>query len=303
VGFWTSTTAVRPRLCQMLCDLPREIIFVMANPAGERAVWLEWPLRVELRFLCVALALTGVLLAGCRSADDRARVEDSLRDYLVGGVNPEATGFPWGVGVPRVRRNACTDGHFKVQKGELLSDESGQWRARFPEEVALWSCVVTVGGLAQQATVAVTGSTKVIWVVDLPLDDFLVSQTARTYAGITCKWQGITPDGAAVCQLATGTGFAVAVARRFVSVGSLKTGKRVFVRKQPDQSPGFGPLNDKRVFHSETHRGIVCYWSRTGGGTALCSRADRHGYVAGVSGSGAIVLNEHSKIVFRRNHS
>ena len=275
----------------------------MANPVGERAVRLEWPLRVGLRFLGVVLALTGVLLAGCGSADDRARVEDSLRNYLVGGVAPEATGFPLGVGVPRVRHNACKDGRFKVQKGELLSDESGQWRARFPEEVALWSCVVTVGGLAEQATVAVTGSTKVVRVWDVPLDAFLLSQTARTYAGITCKWLGIPPDGGAVCQLATGTGFAVAVAGRFVTVGSLKTGKRVFVRKQPDHSPGFGPLNDKRIFHSETHRGIVCYWSRTGGGTALCSRADRHGYAAGVSRSGAIVLNEHSKIVFRRNHS
>jgi hypothetical protein len=77
----------------------------------------------------------------------------------------------------------------------------------------------------------------------------------------------------------------------------------VFVRNQPDHSPGFGRLNDKRIFHSETHRGIVCSWSRTGGGTVLCNRADRHGYVAGVSKSATIVLNEHGKIVFLRNHS
>ncbi|MGZ3481767.1 MAG: hypothetical protein ACXU81_15535, partial [Myxococcaceae bacterium] len=242
----------------------------MANPAGEWAVRLKRPLRGGLRFVCATSALTGVLLAGCGSSDDRPKVEDSLRDYLR-AVIPEETGFPLGLAVPRVRHNACKDGHVKVQKGELLSDTSGQWRARFPEEVALWSCVVTVGSLAQQATVAVTGSTKVVWAVDLPLDAFPVSQTARTYAGITCKWLGITPDSGAICQLATRTGFAVSVARRFVIVGSLKTGKRVFVRKQPDHSPGFGPLTDKRIFHSETHRGIVCYWSRTGGGTALCS--------------------------------
>jgi hypothetical protein len=77
----------------------------------------------------------------------------------------------------------------------------------------------------------------------------------------------------------------------------------LFVRNQPDHSPGIGPLNDKRIFHSETHRGIVCYWTSTGGGIALCNRADRHGYVAGVSKSAAIVLNEHSKIVFVRSHS
>lgn len=274
----------------------------MANPARERAVRLERPLRVGLRFLCVTLALTGVLLAGCGSGDDRARVEDSLRDYL-GAMNPERTSFPVGAGIPRVRRNACKDGHVKVQKGELLSDAAGLWSERFPEDVALWSCVVTFGSVVQQATVAVTGSTKVVWAVALPLEAFPKSETAHTYAGITCRWPITTPDDVAICQLATETGFAVAVARRFVIVLSWKTGKRVFVRNQPDQSPGFGPLNDKRIFHSETHRGIVCYWSREGGGTALCSRADRHGYLAGVSRSAAIVLNEHSKIVFLRNHS
>jgi hypothetical protein len=274
----------------------------MANPAGESAVRLQRPLRVGLRFLCVTLALTVVLLAGCGSGDDRPTIEDSLRDYL-GAMNPEHSSFPVGAGVPRVRHGACKDGHVRVQKGKLLSDAAGMWRAKFPEEVALWSCVVTFGSIAQQTTVAVTDSTKVVWAVALPLDAFPVSETAHTYAGITCKWPSTTPDGVAICQLATGTGFAVAVARRFVIVGSLKTGKRVFVRNQPDHSPGFGPLNDKRIFHSETHRGIVCYWSRKGGGTALCNRADRHGYVAGVSKSAAIVLNEHSKIVFLRNHS
>jgi hypothetical protein len=271
----------------------------MANPAGERAVRLKRPLRGGLRILCVTSALTGVLLAGCGSGDDRPKVEDGLRDYLF-AVNPEETSFPLGAGLPQVRQNACKDRHVKVQKGKLLSDVAGQWRARFPEEVALWSCVVTFGSLELQSTVAVTGGTKVVWAVAFPLDVLPVSQTVRTYAGITCKWLLTTPDGGAICQLATGTGFAVAVASRFVIVS--KTGKRVFVRNQPDHPPGFGPLNDKRIFHSETHRGIVCYWSRTGGGTALCSRADRHGYVAGVSKSAAIVLNEHGKIVFLRNH-
>jgi hypothetical protein len=256
-----------------------------------------------LVFLALASTLTAMLSAGCGGgADPGAKVENSLQDYL-GAMNPQQSSFPVGAGVPRVRHNACKDGHVKVPKGKLLSDGAGIWKKTFPEEVGLWSCVVTVGTLAEPATVAVTGSTKVVWAVALPLDAFPVSESAHTYAGITCKWPSTTPDGVAICQLATGTGFAVAVARRFVIVGSLKTGKRVFVRNQSDHSPGFGPLNNKQIFHSETHRGIVCHWSRTGGGTALCNRADRHGYVAGVSKSAAIVLNEHSKIVFQRNHS
>ena len=255
------------------------------------------PLRAGLVFLCLTFALTGVLLVGCGSGDDRPKVEDSLRDYL-GVMNPEHSSFPVGAGLPRVRHNACRDGHVKVQKGKLLSDVAGIWKARFPEEVALWSCVVTFGSLVQPATVAVADSTKVVWAVAIPLDGFVSER--YMYAGITCGWPS---DGVALCELATGRGFAVAVARRSVIVFSHgRPGKRVFVRNQPDHSPGIGPLNDKRVFHSETHRGIVCTWSRTGGGTALCNRADRHGYVAGVSKSAAIVLNEHSKIVFLRNH-
>jgi hypothetical protein len=157
--------------------------------------------------LAAALALSAMLLAGCGGgADPGAKVEDSLQDYL-GAMNPQQSSFPVGAGVPRVRHNACKDGHVKVQKGQVLSDKAGVSKARFPEEVALWSCVVTVGSRALQATVAVTGSTKVVWAVALPLDAFPVSETAHTYAGITCKWPSTTPDGVAICQLATGTGF------------------------------------------------------------------------------------------------
>jgi hypothetical protein len=258
---------------------------------------------VRLVLVATSVALTVVLLAGCGGGggDDRAKVEDGLRDYL-GAMNPakRQSSFPTGAGVPRVRHKACNDGHVKVPKGQVLSDRAGVWKARLPEEVALWTCVVTFGSVVRPATVAVTGSTEVIWAAALPLDAFVREE--HTYAGITCIWPRAGP-GAAVCHLATETGFAVGVARRFVAVRSLKTGKEVFVRNQPDYSPGFGPLNDRRTFHSETHRGIVCHWSRTRGGIALCNRADRHGYVAGVSKSAAIVLNEHSKIVFLRNHS
>ena len=121
--------------------------------------------------LAAALALTAMPLAGCGGRADRgAKVEDSLRDYL-GNVRPEETGFPLGAGVPRIRHNACTDGHVKVPKGKLLS--AGLHKARFPEDVALWSCEVTLGSLVQPATVAVTGSTKVVWAVAVALEAFV----------------------------------------------------------------------------------------------------------------------------------
>jgi len=114
-----------------------------------------------------------MLLAGCGGrADPGAKVEDSLRDYL-STVNPEETGFPLGAGVPRIRHKACNDGHVKVPKGELLSDGAGLHKARFPEKVALWTCEVTLGNLVQPATVAVTGSTEVVWAVGLPLEAFV----------------------------------------------------------------------------------------------------------------------------------
>jgi hypothetical protein len=125
---------------------------------------------------------------------------------------------------------------------------------------------------------------------------------SRTYSGITCTWPSVAVGEAVTCRRANATGLAVIVTRRFVMVSRYRSGKVIFIRNQPDNSSlGFGPLNDKRVFHSETHRGIVCYWSRVAGGTALCNREDRHGYVAGVSRLQALVRNEKSKIVFLRN--
>jgi hypothetical protein len=138
--------------------------------------------RVGLVFLfAAALALTAMLLAGCGGrADSGAKVEDSLRDYL-GTANPEATGFPLGAGVPRIRRKACADGHVKVLKGKLLSDRAGLHKARFPEDVALWACDVTLGNLIQPATVAVTGSTKVVWAVGLPLEAFVTDTDVHVF--------------------------------------------------------------------------------------------------------------------------
>jgi hypothetical protein len=125
--------------------------------------------------------------------------------------------------------------------------------------------------------------------------------TVRTYAGITCSWPSSSSEGTVVCHRANGTGLAVGVAIRFVFVRTWRTGKVLFFRNQPTNSPGYGPLRDKRIFHSETHRGIVCQWSRTAGGTALCNRADRHGYLAAVSHFQVLVGNDRGRIVYVRN--
>jgi hypothetical protein len=129
-----------------------------------------------------------------------------------------------------------------------------------------------------------------------------IPPTKRTFAGITCVWPSstTTTDGAVVCQRSTGAGFAGVVSLRIVLVKTSQ-GHVVFFKNQPTHSPGFGPLRDKRIFHSETHRGIICYWTRIGGGAALCNRADRHGYLISVGLHLVTVLNEASKIVFLKN--
>jgi hypothetical protein len=124
---------------------------------------------------------------------------------------------------------------------------------------------------------------------------------ARTYAGIQCNWLSNVTQGLVVCRRADRRGYAGGVAQRFVMVTTVATRRWLFIRNQPRKSPGFAPVNDKRIFHSETHRGISCAWSRLDGGGALCWRADRHGYVVGVSHSHVLVLNEGSQIVYSKN--
>ena len=115
-----------------------------------------------------------MLLAGCGGgADPGAKVEAALGNYL-STVDPLKAGFPVGAGFPRVRHKACKDGHVKVEKGQVLSDKAGMSRARFPEEVALWSCVVRFKTLAMPVLVAVDDSTEVVWAEALPLVAFVL---------------------------------------------------------------------------------------------------------------------------------
>lgn len=122
----------------------------------------------------------------------------------------------------------------------------------------------------------------------------------RTYAEIRCTWTG-GDNSQTVCMRSDRKGYASGIARSFVSVFTVATGRLAFFRDQSLLSPGYGPLTDKRVFHSESHRGIKCAWSRLGGGEAICNRTDRHGYVLRVAREFVSVANGRSQSVFVRN--
>ena len=126
------------------------------------------------------------------------------------------------------------------------------------------------------------------------------SDIVRTYAGIRCTWHA--PDeGQVVCFRSDRKGYAGVVAPSFVSVFIVAPEHLVFYRNQPLRPHGYGPLTDKRVFHSESHRGLRCAWSRLSGGVAICNRTDRHGYVLTVAREHVSVANERSQAVFVRN--
>jgi len=125
-------------------------------------------------------------------------------------------------------------------------------------------------------------------------------EIVRTYAGIQCTWQG-GYDPQMSCVRSDRKGYAGAVAGSYVSVFSVRAGHLLFHRDQPVRSQGSGAFNDKRVFHRESHGGLTCAWTRTGGGAAICHRADRHGYVVVVSRTRVLVANERSQAVYGKN--
>jgi hypothetical protein len=117
----------------------------------------------RLIMVTLVLALTSALVVGCSGGDDRAKVEASLQHYLDNSA-PEDTALPLGVGAPQVRDNGCKDLHVKTEPGQVLSSRNLAVRMR--KGVALWSCVVRVGGLTPLALpvlVAVGDSTEVAW--------------------------------------------------------------------------------------------------------------------------------------------
>lgn len=122
---------------------------------------------------------------------------------------------------------------------------------------------------------------------------------SQTHNNVTCEWR-TELGGSAVCQRANGTGYVVVVSRRLVMVETAK-GKVRFWRNQPTHSVGYGALNDKRVTFTETHNRVTCAWTAIAGGGAFCNKADRHGYVAGLTQRTVLVGNEMSKIVYLVN--
>jgi hypothetical protein len=109
--------------------------------------------------VAATLALTAVLLAGCGGGgDDQAKVEASLRRYLV-GLPPDQNPFPMGAGAPRVQDNSC------VKRG-TPPIRSRTW---MPLPGTYWQCVVKFGTRPMLATIVVDNSTEVVAAGPKPL--------------------------------------------------------------------------------------------------------------------------------------
>jgi hypothetical protein len=120
---------------------------------------------VRLVTIAATLALTAALVAGCGGGgDDRAKVEASLRHYLVEPV-PDRNrlpigAFPIGAGAPRVKDNSCKDRHLKIEKGHVMWSRTVTfWLGK---DVALWTCVVKFGTLATPVNVVVNDRSEVV---------------------------------------------------------------------------------------------------------------------------------------------
>jgi len=131
-------------------------------------------------------ALVAVLFTGCGGGgDDRAKVEASLRNYLA-TVVPEETAFPIGAGLPRVMDNGCKDRHVKTGNGPVLwlrslNHPGPNGRARVPDGLALWSCVVRFARVASPVLVAVDDTTEVVWATPMTSASTPPPSPPRTY--------------------------------------------------------------------------------------------------------------------------
>jgi hypothetical protein len=121
----------------------------------------------------------------------------------------------------------------------------------------------------------------------------------RTHNHVTCTWR-TELGGSSSCQKRDRTGFIVITSQRLVMVQTAKAKVR-FWRNQPTHSVGYGSLNDKRITVTETHNSVTCAWTSLRGGGAFCNKANRHGYVAGLTQSVVLVANEQSKVVYLVN--
>jgi hypothetical protein len=116
---------------------------------------------VRLVPLAGALALAAVLVAGCGGGgNDPAKVEANLQQYLT-GLPPQGTGFPMGLGPPKVKANSCRDRHVRVEKGDVM------WSSTRPgvplgSGGTLWGCVVKVGKYVARVNVLVADRSRVV---------------------------------------------------------------------------------------------------------------------------------------------
>ena len=111
--------------------------------------------------VAATLALTLVLLAGCGGGgNDQAKVEADLQRYML-GMPPEQTGFPMGLGSPKVKAGSCRDRNVRVEKRDVMWSST-----RFGVPVgtggALWGCVVKLGTYVTQVHVLVVDRTTVV---------------------------------------------------------------------------------------------------------------------------------------------
>jgi hypothetical protein len=117
---------------------------------------------VRLAPLARVQVLAVVLLASCGGGgNDPAKVEANLRHYL-SGLPPEQTGFPIGLGPPRVKANSCRDRHLRVEKDDVRWSSTSFGVPRVGSEGALWGCVVKVGSYVARVNVLVVDRTSVV---------------------------------------------------------------------------------------------------------------------------------------------
>jgi hypothetical protein len=118
----------------------------------------------------------------------------------------------------------------------------------------------------------------------------------RTHNGVTCTWRGAL-GGLAACRRSDRVGYVVIVSQRLVMVETASAKVR-FWRTHPSVSVGHAALNDRRVTVTETHDRITCSWTARDGGGAFCTKANRRGYVAGLTRHRVWAADEGSNLVY-----
>lgn len=112
--------------------------------------------RIVLASFAVA-----VPLAGCGSGgNDQAKVEADLQRYML-GMRPEQTGFPMGLGPPKVQANSCRDRNIRVEKRDVMWS-STSFGIPVGSRGALWGCVVKLGAYVTRVHVLVADRTRVV---------------------------------------------------------------------------------------------------------------------------------------------